>query len=74
MSVLRRSEEALRDHQDKLGLMRGGPNIYPGTAARIIYEEWEPMVRDLIKVAEKPQEHWDWKDFQTIENAKDELE
>lgn len=74
MSVLKRSEEALRLHQHKLGILCGGPNLYPAVAARIVCEEWEGMVRDLIRVAEKPQEDWDWKDVQVIEIVKDELD
>lgn len=42
MSVRLRAEEALREHQDRIGVLRGGANLYPGTAAKIVSDEWEP--------------------------------
>lgn len=48
MSIRKRAEEALRQHQDKIGVLRGGPNLYPGTAARIVSDEWEQALRDVV--------------------------
>lgn len=73
MSVRSQAEDKLRQFQHDTGLQCGGPNLYPGTAARVVSEEWESLVRALIQTAEKPQDQWDWKDFQTIDIAKDAL-
>jgi hypothetical protein len=41
------AEEALRKFQDEAGLERGGANLWPGTAARVCADVWEPEVEGL---------------------------